>query len=313
MNRRNFIAKAAAITSSALISGAVPFRLHAISPSGMPDLVAWKGTDYYQGVREAIDKAGGISRFVPNNAVVGLLVNSQFDFQPALVKPDITLALIELLAETDPREIVLLQVIHQEYWNLSPHADRLGQYSHLITQVESNIFPSVYNEADFTVVDTIEGAKYLQNAEIVKRFLDVDVFINMPVIKHHATTLLTGALKNLMGISSRKTNVGFHIGPGEKNDPGYLGQCIADLNMLRKPDLVVADATELIVTNGPAGPGDTVKPDTLIVSADPVAVDAFGCRYLDLFPEDIHAIACAHEAGLGEMNLDKLNIMEYSS
>lgn len=313
MNRRNFLVKAAALTSTALISGAVPFKVRGFSSPASPDMVVWKGLDYYQGVREAIDTAGGIARFVPKNSIIGLLVNSQFDFQPALVKPDITIAMIELLAETEPKEIVLLQVIHEEYWNLSPYAEKIQLHSHLITQVESNIFPSVYNDQDFTVVDTIEGAKYLQNAEIVKRFLDVDVFINMPVIKHHATTLLTGALKNMMGISSRKTNVGFHIGPGEKNDPGYLGQCIADLSILRKPDLVVADATELIVTNGPAGPGETVKPDTLIVSPDPVAVDAFGCRYLDLFPEDIHAIVCAHEAGLGEMHLDNLNILECSS
>ena len=108
------------------------------------------------------------------------------------------------------------------------------------------------------IVEEIKGAKFVKNAEVVKRFLEVDVFVNVPLIKHHATTHLTGALKNMMGITTRKTNVGFHLDSGVKNDPGYLGQCIADINLFRKPDLVVADATELIITNGPSGPGEVI-------------------------------------------------------
>jgi uncharacterized protein (DUF362 family) len=313
MNRRKFIQQAAALSSSALIAGALPTRILAAPPLGYPGMVIWKGRDYFEGVKSAVQAAGGISSFVPANSTVGLLVNSRFDFQAALVKPDITIALVDLIMETNPKEIVLLQVIDEPYWQMGEHGSVMEEYLPAITQVASNIFPSVFNEEDFVIVPEINGAKYLRNAEVVKRFLEVDVFINVPVIKHHATTLLTGALKNMMGITTRKTNVGFHLDSGEKNDPEYLGQCIADLNMLRKPDLVVADATELIINNGPSGPGDTVTPETIIVSRDPVAVDSYGCRFLDLYPDEIRAIVAAKEIGIGEMDLDRTEILEIGS
>jgi uncharacterized protein (DUF362 family) len=313
MNRRKFLANAAAITSSTLLTSALPFKIRALSPPGDPDLVIWKGTDYFSGVKKAIEAAGGISRFVPQNSSVGILVNSAFDIKGAYVNPDITISLIEEIMETDPREIVLLQVINDKHWELSSYSKKLEEFSPLIKQVKANSFPSEFNEDDFVLVPEIQGATFLKDAEVVKRYLDVDVFINIPLIKHHGSTLLTGALKNMMGLCTRKTNVGFHLGSGEKNDPGYLGQCIADLNLLRKPDLVVADATELITNNGPFGPGDLAKPDTIIIGSDPVAVDSYGCQFLDFLPEEIHSIQCAYNSGVGEMDLENIDIVEVTS
>jgi uncharacterized protein (DUF362 family) len=138
----------------------------------------------------------------------------------------------------------------------------------------------------------------------------VDVFISIPVLKHHATTILTGALKNMMGLTTRKTNVTFHLGSGKRNDPEYLAQCIADLNLVRKPDLTIADATEFITGNGPSGPGPLKKMDIIAGSTDPVAIDSFGATCLDMQPYDIITVQKAYDHGLGEMDLSKLTIVE---
>jgi uncharacterized protein (DUF362 family) len=129
-------------------------------------------------------------------------------------------------------------------------------------------------------------------------------------LKHHATTVLTGALKNMMGLCTRKTNVTFHLGSGVRNDPEYLGQCIADLNLIRKPDLTVADAIEFITGNGPAGPGPLKKLDIVIAGTDPVAIDAFGATCQDVAASDIISVRKAYELGIGEMDLSKLSIIE---
>jgi uncharacterized protein (DUF362 family) len=310
MDRRKFLAQAAAITTSSFLSSALPFKLAAGSLSPSSQLTVWKGIDYYQGVKDAINAAGGIRQFVPEHSTVGVLVNSAFEFPGTLVNPDITISLFEILLETSPKEIAVLQVIDESYWELGAHHDNMKDCKPLVSQVATNSFPSEYNKEDFTTIKNIPGAEFLQDAEVVKKWLEADVFINIPIIKHHGLTLITGALKNMMGLCTRKTNVGFHLDSGVKNDPGYLGQCIADINLLRKPDLILADATKLIVNNGPSGPGDIVNPSTIIVGNDPVAVDSFGCQFLDLLPDDIHSIGCAYRAGLGEMNIDNLEIQE---
>jgi uncharacterized protein (DUF362 family) len=313
MNRRKFLGSTAFLASSVVIAGSAPLVSRAFSVTEFPDLVAVKGDDYFEMVKMAIRESGGIHRFVPEGSSVGILVNSRFEHKGAMVNPEITLALVDLLMGTQPKEIIFLQLIDSIYWEGCDHSYLLEGFLPVISQVENNAFPSVFNEQDFMIIEQIPDAKCLKQVEVIKKLMDVDVFINVPLIKHHGLTLITGALKNMMGVSTRKTNVSFHLGSGEKNDPGYLGQCIADLNLIRKPDLIVADATELIINNGPSGPGDTIKPDTLYVSTDPVAIDSFGCKIMDLMPEDIHSIVCAYEAGLGEMDLNKINILEISN
>jgi uncharacterized protein (DUF362 family) len=117
----------------------------------------------------------------------------------------------------------------------------------------------------------------------------------------------------MMGLTTRKTNVTFHLGSGVRNDPEYLAQCIADLNLIRKPDLVIADAIEFITGNGPSGPGPLKRLDTVIAGTDPVAIDAFGATCLDMKPSDILTVQRAYELKIGEMDLSKLSILEIQS
>ena len=102
-------------------------------------------------------------------------------------------------------------------------------------------------------------------------------------------------------------------------DRGYihqqvdLHQGIADLGTFIKPSLIVMDATSVLTTRGPEGPGMTEKLDTIIAGTDPVAVDSYtitltnwnGRKYA---PVDVKHIVAASEMKLGEMNLDKLKI-----
>lgn len=311
MDRRTFIGSTAALASVSALAASLPLGLKAFS-SPYPDLVVHQAGDYFEGTRQAIANAGGIGRFVPEGASVGILINSRFDFRSTLVKPEIAVALIDLVMERHPTDLVLLQAVDQSYWDQCQNGQVMANWTYMLRQVASNVPPATFNDGDFITIGTIPGAKNLKEVEVVRQIMEIDVLINVPIIKHHNLTLITGALKNMMGICTRKTNVSFHLGSGIKNDQAYLADCIADINLLRKCDLVVADATELIVTNGPSGPGDTIQPDKILVSADPVAIDAYGCRIMGLEAGDIHSIVSASGAGLGEMNLEKLTILESS-
>ena len=120
----------------------------------------------------------------------------------------------------------------------------------------------------------------------------------MPIAKSHRTATLTLGMKNHMG--AIKNRWFFH-----RTD---LHQCIADLSTVLQPDLIVVDATRLMVTNGPKGPGEVHIEDKVIVGTDQVAVDSYAATLFGYKGEEIRHIAGAYEFGLGEINLEKVNI-----
>ena len=68
-----------------------------------------------------------------------------------------------------------------------------------------------------------------------------------------------------------------------------------------KPTLVILDGTTAMMRNGPTGGSvsDLKQTDTVIVSTDQVAADAFGATLLDKTVQDFPFIRMAQEAGVG--------------
>jgi uncharacterized protein (DUF362 family) len=138
----------------------------------------------------------------------------------------------------------------------------------------------------------------LKQAEVVADVLDADCLINMPVAKNHSGSTLTLSMKNWMG--SVKDRGFWH-----RND---LHQCIADFSTLVKPKLVIVDATRILLTNGPRGPGKLAFPDQLIFGTDPVAVDAYAATLFGKTPFSVKYIKIAHDMGIGCGVLDLVKI-----
>jgi len=307
ISRRKFIHQSgiagAAIASSAFLPG---FSMG----SSATDISVINGLDYYNNTIRAIELIGGMNKFVPQGSSVGLLINSDFEHHGAFVHPDIAIAVLNMVMKAGAAEVTCLQLVKEEYWQRSHHYNQHKGIIELLGHVASNHFPSEFNEEDFVVIKDIPGAKSLPETEVVKKWLACDVFINIPIAKHHATTHLTGALKNIMGVSTRKANVSFHLGSGVRNDPEYLAQCIADQNLLRKTDLCVMDATEFITDNGPNGPGTVKSLHKIIAGTDIVAMDALAANLLGYTSDEILTVVKAHESEMGDMYYKKLNITE---
>ena len=149
----------------------------------------------------------------------------------------------------------------------------------------------------------IPGGKKLREAEVHSLVLDSDVFINVPVLKKHMATLMTGCMKNLMGVVWDR---GFY----HRTD---LHQCIADLLTFKKPTLNILDAYAPMIRNGPRGGSadDLVVLRTLLVSTDVVAIDAAGAKLLDYQPSNIRHIAVAAKMNLGTMDLEQVDIRRF--
>jgi len=310
INRRSFLKRAACLGGGALLSQRPLFSLAQTHPQAppaaeiKPTLVAVKGKDPYGSALRAIQELGGIDAFVRKGDRVGILVNSPFKNIGASVNPDVVLAVLEQCVKGGAKEIRYLKDPHRGYWERSPRSAELA------TVIKS----LKYESGDHVKVE-IPGGVALKDARVTKDLLECDVFINVSITKHHDGVRYSGALKNMMGLCPFSTNSYFHWGTlklGWYGDLNHLNQCIADLNLVRKPDLCLSDATTFITENGPYGPGKLAGAETVVASTNPVSLDAFCSRFLGLQPEEVLMIRKASQHGLGEMNLDRLRVKSLS-
>jgi len=140
----------------------------------------------------------------------------------------------------------------------------------------------------------------LNSWKVYKEALDADVLINVPIAKHHSTSRLTMAMKNLMGV----------LGGNRGALHTQLGQKLADINTVIKPNLIILDAYRILTNHGPNGgtPDDVKLTKQVIVSTDPVAVDSYGATLFGLTGQDLDYVRIGHEMGLGEMDLSKVEM-----
>jgi uncharacterized protein (DUF362 family) len=311
ISRRSFLRKVALLGAGTLLEDTVFWRLMGITQSGVlaqtlkPDVVAVKGSDYFANTLRAVEPFGGIASFVRRGDRVGLLVNSPFKHFGASVNPDIALAVIQMCLDAGAKEICYLKNPHQNYWERSALA---GKYAAAIKSLKP--------ESGDHVKRDIPGGILIKQAKVSKDLMACNVFINIAKTKHHQGVHMTGTLKNMMGLCPFPTNIRFHMGSLKKlsstGDVERLSQCIADLNLVRKPDLCISDATQFLTENGPSGPGKLGRADIIAASLNRVSLDAFCCRLLGRHPKEILMIGNAYRHGLGEMDLDKLRIKTIS-
>ena len=307
MKRRDFMRAGAVAGAAALAGGLVDPRRLGAQKAPMPDLAVVTGADPFLAVGKGLDALGGIKRFVPAGSSVGLLINAPLWWKRpgSHTHPDLALAVIVASLEAGAKEIHYLIDPLAGYWKRAPLAAKYEKEIGAVKKCSRN-----YVEKE------VARNKTLKKTSVVKEFLDCDVLINLPIIKHHVGVGMSGNLKNLMGANADASNRFFHAGSGAKgeyDDVPFLAQCVADLNTLRKPDLCVADATEFLLTNGPAGPGELRRLDKVILGTDPVAVDAYGAPLVGLKAADVLMIAKSAEWGLGQMDVTKLKVKEISA
>lgn len=307
LERRDFLLQSLRMGVTLSLAGAASGGfLGALSRRGKEtfDVAAVAGNDYAACASAAVGLVGGMEKFVPKHSRVALFPNVQSSHPGTFTNAEVVRAAIRLCRQAGAAEINLLSWQAMKNWEstgLARIAADEGAGLRLIAREETN----------FRAVPVPKG-KALREARLLNALFDHDVLINMPVTKDHAGNKFTGTMKNLMGLNSPASNRGFHKEKWQ-TDPGaieYLDQCIADLNTVVRPALCIVDATEFIITNGPFGPGELLKPKKVVAGVDRVAVDAYCASLWGLKAEDIFMIRRGHEHGLGEMRLAGVNIKQ---
>jgi len=300
ITRRKFVKTSAAIGGATIIGSYIPGVLKAGIPNENPDIVTMPGDNLMENMYKILEPIGGIEKFVPKGSTVGVLLNSPWIHPGTFTHPDVALSVIRLCFEAGAKEVVCFKPVRDGYWLESQYAKSMEKDIEKISYCDERI--------EVVIPDGVE----LKNASIYKGITDVDVFINIPVAKHHAGTNYSGILKGLMGVSSSNTNRHMHSPDGEYTYANYeyLSQCIADLNLIRQPDLCIVDAIECVQNNGPRGPGETIKPNLILAGTDPVVLDVYGANLIGIDPIDVLTCVKASEHGLGKNDISDITIME---
>ena len=148
------------------------------------------------------------------------------------------------------------------------------------------------------VIESAQG-EVVQRLDTWQPVVDADAIISVPVMKTHDQTEVTLGIKNLKGLIQDTEKKEFH-------KKGVFGG-VVDLNQGIKRVLTVVDG---IVGQQGLGPifGEPVPMDLIIASKDCVACDAVTGAVMGYEPEEVKITKLAYERGLGEMNLDKIEV-----
>ena len=307
MQRRDFIKMGFAVGAAfslETLSGLFPAVAAAEAGEnavGVPALVAVRGGERIPMLEAALEALGGIGRFVKPGQSVVIKPNCAWDKAPELsanTHPSLVGQMVKLCMAAGASRVVVFD--HScDAWQ------RVYRTSGIQEAVEAN-GGEMLSGADESMYREHENpaARNLKSAKVHQAILDADVYINMPVLKHHGGARMTACMKNAMGLVWDR---GFF----HSHD---LHQCIADSVLLRKPDLNVLDAYAPMLRNGPKGKdeNDLINTRALLAGTDIVAVDAAASRLLGNQDGEVRHIDLAAEMGLGEKDLSKVAIRRIS-
>lgn len=130
----------------------------------------------------------------------------------------------------------------------------------------------------------------------VSRVLDqVDAVVNLPKLKTHMLTGMTGAVKNCLGLLPGSLKRDVHIAAPTGR---LMSAALVDIFSAIVPALNVLDAVVGMEGNGPSQ-GRAKELGLIIASHDAVAADYLACRLMGLDPGAVATVTLAHQAGLG--------------
>ncbi len=301
MDRRDFLKKTiggGVAAGSALAFGSYT-KLLAASPTSPVayDLVAVKGGEPEVMFDKAIDSLGGMEKFVPRGSKVLVKPNIGWDVAPERggnTHPKLVARIIERCLNAGAKEVSVFDHTCDQWARCYKNSGIERAVKDAGGKILSGDSEGYYQNV------AVPKGKRLTETKVHELLLGSDVFINVPVLKHHSSSMLTIGMKNLMGVVWDRWY--WH-----RND---LHQCIADFSSYRKPDLTVVDAYNVMKRNGPRGVSidDVVQMKSQIVSTDFVAADAAAAKIFGTDPSDIRHIQLADQMNLGRMDLKSLSI-----
>jgi uncharacterized protein (DUF362 family) len=255
-----------------------------------------RGEDRVATLRMALKSLGGIEAFIKKGDRVLLKVNAAFA-SPAMLSatthPAIITEMTQLCLRAGAASVLVTDNPINDpasCFSLTGIADAARSAGARVLLPRNDLFSPM----------TVKDAKLIRNWPVLyKPFTDITKVIGMAPLKDHHRSGASMIMKNWYGLLGGRRNI-FHQD---------IHSIIMELAMMVKPSLVILDATTSMMTNGPTGGSlsDLKNTNTMIVSTDQVAADAFGASLLGRSLDELLFIGKAEAAGIGTADYHKLN------
>lgn len=298
IKRRDFLK----VTGTALAWGLLGQNIF-LNAQESYDLVVISG-EPQAATKKALEVLGGISRFVKKGQRVVLKPNMSFSRPPESgcnTHPQVVATVAQACLEAGAAQVLVLDYpLGRSELCLEKSGIRDA------CKGLKNVYVLALDKKKFFKEIKVPHGRVLDRLEVMKDVLESHILINLPVTKSHSATGISMGIKGLMGLIWDRQSFHFQYN---------INQALADLAAVIKPNLTILDASRALVSGGPGGPGEVIKPNLIIAGVDPVAVDAYGVSVAPWYGQKFKArqvehLLVAHQRGLGQIDLDQLKIFK---
>lgn len=255
----------------------------------------------YEAVRDAVKKAvelaGGIKDVVGKGDRVLLKPNVLTARKPedgVTTHPSVVKAVAELVLETGG-VVSIGDCSGSVFYRTT--ADSLGESGMLDIARELYVEVKPFEKGGFRKVKVKEGL-ILKEVYLAKAALEADVVIDLPKLKTHMDTMLTGAVKNMFGCIPNGERKRLHC-----LNSGDFAKALVDIYSTVKPAFAVLDGVVAMEGNGPSQ-GTLKKAGVLMASRNPAAVDIIATEVMGFKADDVPTNTAAVEKKLTSRSIE---------
>ena len=282
-------------------------RVHLVDVEG--DLLA--------SVQRVFEPFGGGRRLLKESGEVFIKINAVDFKEHCFTPPDLVGALITYMYAEGARQVYVIENCTQGNFTrlvfhvtgLARAVERAGAKVVYLDEVREEVLSfSASNlacKAGQNGYDQTDLAFPKLVVDKLVRNRDLHTYINVPKFKTHCMTTVTLGIKNQWGFVAQRDRIADH---------NYnLHAKFADILSLLKPDFTLVDARQA-VQHGHYPARALLKkmlvPYGLLVGGDDVvSVDSVCCGLMGFPWEQVAHVRLAHEAGLGQAELDQIEIL----
>ena len=259
-----------------------------------------RGNNRSETLELALKSIGGMQAFIKKGDRVLLKVNAAFASPPMLcatTHPDMVSAITRLCFKAGAASVM----VTDNPINDPASCFRLTGIEQAARSAGATV---TFPQKEFFKPFSLTEAQLIRNWPVLYEPISrVDKIIGTAPVKDHHRSGASMIMKNWYGLLGGRRNI-FHQD---------IHTIIKELAMMIRPTLVVLDGTTTMMRNGPTGGSlsDLKETQTMIVSTDQVAADAFGATLLDKAVDELAFIKKAEAMKLGTADFQSLNpVME---
>ena len=296
MKRRDFMFKTIAVSSSLYFPSAQAMA----NNSNSSPVVKIQGDSPYRITKKVIEGLGGMKKFISKQDIVMVKPNIGWNRtveQGACTNPEVVKAIVEEVFNAGARKVIIMD---------HPCHKAADTYRRSGIEALGKATGADVRFADENrlVIYNFKGEQ-VTRWPVYKDFLEVDKFVNVPILKHHGSAGLTIGMKNLYGI------LGGRRGKLHRN----MGASIADLAQGFKTHLTIVDAFRVMKRNGPVGGrlSDVELKKTIIASPNIMEVDVVAASVFGSDPLQYSFLQEGNKRKIGQLDISKIKIKNLSA